>query len=53
MEEVDFANAKIDLYEIEKSSWKNNIVTIHKLRTYSRGGPCMTCMITLNHVYTP
>ncbi len=26
MEEVDFASAKTDLYEIEKSNWKNNIL---------------------------
>ncbi len=34
MEEVDFASAKIDLYEIEKCNWKNNILTMSKLRTY-------------------
>ncbi len=34
MEEVHFASAKTDLYEIEKSNWKNNILTITKLRTY-------------------
>ncbi len=34
MEEVDFASAKTDLYEIEKSNLKNNILTIPKLRTY-------------------
>ncbi len=34
MEEVDFASAKIHLYEIEKSNWKNNILTMPKLRTY-------------------
>ncbi len=34
IEEVDFASAKTDLYEIEKSNWKHNILTIPKLRTY-------------------
>ncbi len=34
MEEVNLASAKTDLYEIEKSNWKNNILTIPKLRTY-------------------
>ncbi len=34
MEEVDFTSAKIELYEIEESNWKNNILTMPKLRTY-------------------
>ncbi len=34
MEEVDFTSAKIYLYEIEKINWKNNILTMPKLRTY-------------------
>ncbi len=34
MEEVDFASVKIDLYEIEKNNWKNNILTMPKPRTY-------------------
>ncbi len=34
MEEVDFASAKTDLCEIEKSNWKNNILTMPKLRTH-------------------
>ncbi len=34
MEEVDFARTKTDIYEIENSNWKNNILTMPKLRTY-------------------
>ncbi len=35
MDEVGFTSAKTDLYEIEKNNWKNNILTISKLRTYT------------------
>ncbi len=34
MEEVNFASAKIDIYEIEKSNWKNIKLKMPKLRTY-------------------